>query len=335
MSLPKPRLDDRTYSQLVAEALARIPHLAAGWSDHNPADPGITLVELLAWLTEMLLYRIDRLPPAYVRAFLELLNGSDWQPGSDLEADVGATLDHLRRRHRAVTARDYEELAEELARDWLNGRLELAGGSITFERVSPGARACCVSGRDLSASTEKQRKAEAPAHVSVILVPPAEGYDRPPIPSGSLLDSVRGGSDPEPWGLEKYRLLTTRLAVTAPVWAWVEIEAEVRGDANEKLSVVRGNVESALRRYLDPLEGGADGGGWPLGRPVYVSELYAFLETCEGVRSVERLRLASSCPAPGERDVVVDAIRHDRSPIGLALERHHLPWLHEIRVSPG
>ena len=58
MPIPLPNLDDRSFDELTAEARALIPGLQPDWTDHNPSDPGITLVELLAWLTEMLLFQI-------------------------------------------------------------------------------------------------------------------------------------------------------------------------------------------------------------------------------------------------------------------------------------
>src|SRR6266699_1306572 len=60
MPVPLPNLDDRRYDDLVAEARGLIPSLDSTWTNHNPSDPGITLVELFAWLSEMLMYRIDR-----------------------------------------------------------------------------------------------------------------------------------------------------------------------------------------------------------------------------------------------------------------------------------
>ena len=56
MPLPLPNLDDRTYADLIEEARALIPGLDRGgpddqpsWTNHNPSDPGITLIELFAW----------------------------------------------------------------------------------------------------------------------------------------------------------------------------------------------------------------------------------------------------------------------------------------------
>ena len=73
MSLPKPALDNRVYDQLVAEGRAQIPRLAPRWTDHNASDPGITLLELAAWLSEQNIYRFDRPSDEALRGFARLL----------------------------------------------------------------------------------------------------------------------------------------------------------------------------------------------------------------------------------------------------------------------
>lgn len=71
--LEPPNLDDRTWRDLVEQARALIPHYAPEWTDHNPSDLGITLIELFAWLTEQLIYRLNRVPEKSYIAFLNLL----------------------------------------------------------------------------------------------------------------------------------------------------------------------------------------------------------------------------------------------------------------------
>lgn len=71
--IPTPRLDDRTYKDLVEEAIRLIPQYCPEWTNFNPADPGITLIELFAWMTEMVLYRLNRVPDKNYLAFLNLL----------------------------------------------------------------------------------------------------------------------------------------------------------------------------------------------------------------------------------------------------------------------
>jgi hypothetical protein len=73
MSLRPPRLDDRRYQDLRDELVRRIPVHTPEWTDHNAADPGITLLELFADLGETLLERFNRVPEAARLAFLQLL----------------------------------------------------------------------------------------------------------------------------------------------------------------------------------------------------------------------------------------------------------------------
>ena len=73
MPLPAPILDDRSYQQLRDELIRRIPVYAPDWTDHNASDPGITLIELFAFLGENLLYRFNQIPDATKLAFLKLL----------------------------------------------------------------------------------------------------------------------------------------------------------------------------------------------------------------------------------------------------------------------
>ena len=60
--LPEILLDDVRFQELVSEARSRIVRHAPEWTEHNVSDPGITLIELYAWLTELLVYRINRIP---------------------------------------------------------------------------------------------------------------------------------------------------------------------------------------------------------------------------------------------------------------------------------
>lgn len=73
MSLPLPQLDDRRWADLVEEGRSLIPLHAPEWTDHNVHDPGITLIELLAWVAEMDVYWANRVPAERARKFLALV----------------------------------------------------------------------------------------------------------------------------------------------------------------------------------------------------------------------------------------------------------------------
>jgi predicted phage baseplate assembly protein len=73
MGLPTRNLDDRTFQDIVDEAKKRIAASCPTWTDHNVSDPGITLVELFAWMAEMILYRLNQVPEKNYIKFLELI----------------------------------------------------------------------------------------------------------------------------------------------------------------------------------------------------------------------------------------------------------------------
>lgn len=88
MPLPKPSLDNRSFDQLVAEGRSQLPRLAPGWTDHNASDPGITLLELAAWMSEQAIYRLDRVPPEAARSFVRLM-GVEPAPARPARCVVG------------------------------------------------------------------------------------------------------------------------------------------------------------------------------------------------------------------------------------------------------
>lgn len=81
MPLQSPSLDTRTYKELLNEALSRIPVHTPEWTNFNESDPGVTLLELFAFLTENILYRANQIPERNRRKFLSLL-GIPLQPAS-------------------------------------------------------------------------------------------------------------------------------------------------------------------------------------------------------------------------------------------------------------
>lgn len=81
MTIPVPALDDRSFDQLVKEARARVGVHTPEWTNLSESDPGVTLIELFAYLTENQLYRSNRIPEANRIKFLSML-GIALQPPS-------------------------------------------------------------------------------------------------------------------------------------------------------------------------------------------------------------------------------------------------------------
>src|SRR4030095_498612 len=114
MPIEIPNLGDQTYQQLVDATLARIPVHTPEWTNFNHSDPGVTLVELFAFLTENLLYRATQVPERNRRKFLSML-GIGLQPAASARGLI--TLTNERGPLVALT---------------LNGDLEVRAGRVPF-----------------------------------------------------------------------------------------------------------------------------------------------------------------------------------------------------------
>lgn len=106
MTIEPPRLDDVDFEQLVAEATARIPVHTPEWTHHGDSDPGMTLLQLFAFIGESIVYRANRIPERNRLAFLRLLGMS---PRAATPAHGIVTFDSTRSVEQSVVAeRDTE-----------------------------------------------------------------------------------------------------------------------------------------------------------------------------------------------------------------------------------
>src|SRR3990170_7087141 len=73
-------LDLRDFQDIFEEAKRLIPKYCPEWTDHNLSDPGITLIELFAWMTEMTLYQLNRIPDEMYERFLDMVGVHRYPP---------------------------------------------------------------------------------------------------------------------------------------------------------------------------------------------------------------------------------------------------------------
>lgn len=128
MPLQIPTIDDRRYQDLRDEALARIPIHNTEWTNFNRSDPGVTLIELFAFLTESLLYRSNQIPERNRIKFLQLL-GIPLAPAASARGLV--TFTNERGPLAAIT---------------LNDNLEVRAGAVPF-RTERGLDVLPIEGR--------------------------------------------------------------------------------------------------------------------------------------------------------------------------------------------
>src|SRR6185437_588919 len=82
MPLPAPNLDDRRFQDIVDEAKRLIPRYCPEWTNHNVSDPGVALIELFAWMSEMVLYRVNQVPERLYIHFLNMVGIEPFPPSA-------------------------------------------------------------------------------------------------------------------------------------------------------------------------------------------------------------------------------------------------------------
>lgn len=201
----------------------------------------------------------------------------------------------LRAQDRAVTLRDYEELARRAAPET--------------------ARITCLEGEE---------GAHGAYAVRVLVVPHAV-----PDPGGRLRfeqlvpgDALLGRITRH---LDERRLIGTRLAVGPPYYQGITVVATVHAFRGVDTDRVRRRAHDALYRHLDPLTGGADGQGWPFGRPVQSGEVFAVLQRVPGVELVDEVVLHPADPLTGKRGDPTDRIDLERPSLVFSYD-------HRVRV---
>jgi hypothetical protein len=300
--IPLPNLDDLDWTQLTKEGRLLIPGVAPNWTNHNASDPGITLVELFAYFTEMFHYRLNRVSDANLIEFVRFLRGPDWRPGPELSAEIRETMAGIAEIHRAVTAADYEALA--LA---VNDTFQSHDGECV-------ARVRCIPSRNLELGTPTAGQQDAPGHVSLVVVP-----NRRAQPSIALVRAIRHS-------LEPARLLTTRVHVVGARFVTFSVRLTLVAKANVIGEKLQQDAIVAIERFFDPLTGGFDGQGWPFGRSIYVSEVYQLLDKLAGVDYIVKTRN----PITGDEwdELVTDASQSGR------LRRNGAGDLEAVAIEP-
>ncbi len=282
MTLPLPNLDDRNYAQLVEEAIAQIPVEYPEWTDHNPSDTGIVLIEMLAWLTEMVLYRVNQVPDQNIASFLSLLKGEPYelpinltpdQQQEQLQTEIRQTLSQLRQRYRAVTTPDFRHL---ILHEWSRQATET---DLKVMRVK------CLPQRNLMSATPYET---AKSHISIVIVP----QQTEQLTSNSLDQNPRKLFE----FLDARRLLTTQLHVVTPTYVAIALETKLILQDGSQPETVKKLAQEELTLFFHPTDSGNywQGKGWKFGRSVYISELYSLLDAIAGVDYVASLTLRDS-----------------------------------------
>jgi hypothetical protein len=195
---------------------------------------------------------------------LEVVNPLAATIGADaetLEHAEGRAAELLERTTRAVTLADYERLAL----DTPGTRIARAAARANLHPGLPGVEAIGV--------------------VTVILLPSLPASR--PSPSAGLLRAVSAQ-------LNAHRLVGTRVEVTGPLYTEVAVRARVSALRSVGPAQLVQRIGASLDAFFDPLRGGPDGSGWPLGRDVIRSEVLQVVDGVTGVDHVLELDLVTA-----------------------------------------
>ncbi|GAB3159053.1 putative baseplate assembly protein [Micromonospora sonneratiae] len=202
----------------------------------------------------------------------------------------------LRTRERAVTTDDYEQLAREAAPEVLRVRCVPAGEGSAAIRVLV-----------VPALTEHTASDDDSARFAS-LRPPDETLER----IATYLDARR--------------CVGATVLVEPPFYQGVTVVAQLRAQPRTTAATLRERALQALYGYLNPIDGGPEGSGWPFGRPIQSGEVYAVLQRVEGMDLVEDVRLFAADPITGERG---DAVQR----IELGTNALVFSYAHQVRIT--
>jgi hypothetical protein len=262
---------DWSFEKLVREGLSLIPAYAKDWTNHNASDPGITLLELLAYIAEILIYRALRVTPDAKFNFLQLLGAPQHvtlddlagKPAHVIEDAICARIGEMREAV-AVTPADFEALTGRTVRHHL--------GVKRF-----GVK--CLPGVDVRRVTDANARPaiESPGDISVLLA--LDGAADPEAKADLLHEVQRE--------LQQHCLLTTRAHVAQAIELHVAIACRIAPKPGVGLAEAIAAVDAALADRFDPLRPETLSNTGPFGRTLHLGSVAGVIDRTDGVDYVD------------------------------------------------
>ncbi len=288
MAIQLPNLDTKTYEEISEEMVASIPKYTDKWTNHNPSDPGITILEMLSWIAETTLYRMNGIPNESYVNFLRLVAGAsgtdeverllkdpyqdkyhiklldflnEIEEGHDKTIPQIKTeaLMFLKSRYRAVTEDDFRRLAIE-ATDLFGVKVR----RVIVEKALDEDKVVIVLVPDKWKQYEELAESEKLGRYKELAV--------------SVMDY-----------LNPRTLIGTRIGVKQPVYSDVGIDLKVVCHHYAIAEKIEADTKDRILKHLDPFVGGDEKTGWPYRRSLSVYEIAQIVEETDGVKQVESI----------------------------------------------
>ncbi|WP_164931859.1 hypothetical protein [Dyella sp. M7H15-1] len=322
MSFELPDLDTRDSAALQAELIRRIPQFTRLWTDYNDSDPGITLLQLLCWIGESLLYQNNAIPiqadQNFLRDVLGLAFTSNTTPYSEAaekdfdfafqglrdvlgQIEAGVTLTRAQLQHAVLDYRDTPYLA-----------LSLSDVQALALQTNAMIDAQQSASQDSSKTVLRVRRADAlvsgeatnayvlsDAAWSYQLIDPTDaGAPPPPGSRRSVLvlqpplgQAAADAAQAEKTLLDSVRtyvsprvLLGNRVNVRAAQLTDINLDVSVRCPPNVVLKTVLTALMNTLFAYFQP------GERWAYDRPPELEDLQHVIESVPGVSGMDGMQ---------------------------------------------
>lgn len=286
MPIHLPNLDTKTFDEISNEMLASIPKYTDRWTNYNPSDPGITILELLSWIAETTLYRINRIPDESYVNFLRLAAGAS---GTD-EVTQLLDLPGLDRSHRRILKflQGIEEGNKKSTADIRAAVLQFLKSryrAVTEDDI----RTLTIEATDHD--SEKVKRAVVFSEdnaVHIVIVPEkwddyekrAEAYRQESY--HTLIACVERYLSPR-------MLIGTVIKVKQPIFTDITLDIKVMCQHFAIVKKVEDSIRTRIKEHLDVFSGGDEKKGWPYKRPLTIYEIAQIIEETDGVKQAESI----------------------------------------------
>lgn len=288
MAIQLPNLDTKTYEDISGEIIASIPKYTDKWTNHNPSDPGITILEMLSWIAETTLYRINGIPHESYVNFLRLVAGAS---GTD-EVERLLKDPHTDKYHRNIL-----DFLNEIEKGYDKTIPEIKAESLLFLKSRYRAvteddfRQLAIEATDLLGVKVRRvivEKAPDENKVVIVLIPDKwKQYEE-------LTESEKQGRYKELTGyvvdyLNPRTLIGTRIEVKQPVYSDVGIDLKVICHNYAIAEKIEADTKDRILQHLDPFVGGDEKTGWPYRRSLSVYEIAQIVGETDGIKQIKSI----------------------------------------------
>lgn len=293
MAIQLPNLATKTYEEISDEMVASIPKYTDKWTNHNPSDPGITILELLSWIAETTLYRINRIPSESYVNFLRFVAGA-----SNIDEVERLLKDPLQDKHY----RKILEFLKEIEEGHNKTIAEIKTEVLMFLKSRYRAvteddfRQIAVEATDLFKVKAKRiivEKAQDEDKVKIIVVPDKwEQYEE--LTETEKRDRYRELVEFVKDYLNPRTLIGTKIEVKQPVYSDVSINLSVVCHHYATPEKIERDTKDRILQHLDPFVGGDEKTGWPYRRSLSIFEIAQIVEETDGVKQAASIMFDSN-----------------------------------------